>query len=243
MENIHSQSSTVFNQKLDDFSDSFNERKNANDKLIQTKVNEMLFSVNIAIHGQIEMLEFDPLIAKEAINSVNDIRSNLNRNNKKLKNLKDTIIQIAANMSNQKTPSFINRKNAPHFVKSVAESNEKRMDSIQKEYTALFQKLKKFKTIFYKVLPLKKRNLPQFSKSPLYSISQAPRFPQLPQITSAIDYFDYLSQTIPYSQSVIKEFHYFLSQVNNSLSNKTDITDFEQFRTEIKDIYLLHAIL
>lgn len=228
----YSSSSSILSKTVDSFYSSLEERTKSINDLVQQKVNEMLFSVNAAIRGQIEMLENGPHVAQDTLDTVHNLKLQVARTTQKVEDLKETLIQMAAGFDGSSKVEGLTRKTAPSTVRSAVDKDRKKLAQTNKKLADFEKEFLEFQDTFDTILPVKTRGFPQFIAPPQYNRKSTPEFPKMPAAQTVFDYFDFIAKAMPVVYSVLRELHAYILQIDATVAQKTDRGEFEQYTNE-----------
>jgi hypothetical protein len=148
IQNDYSVASGGINREMEKFEQVFEDRSADLSDLIEQKTNEMLFAVNAAIKGQIEMLEIGPFMTRDALNSLEKLKLRDSKVAQKIRDLKDSVIQIAASLDGPDRVDGLTFKNASAIIRLASERNRRTMEDMKSKFDKLSRDLGIFKDSF-----------------------------------------------------------------------------------------------
>lgn len=227
-------SSEVLENTVKDFKASMNERSESINQMMQTRLNEMLFSVNAAIRGELEMLDKSPMPTKQTLDDVNNLKLNFAKMNQKVDEIKDTIIQMAAAFDGEINIDKLSKKTVPSCIRCAANRDRTKLDENIEAVKRLKERIDSFEETFDRVLPYQDHSFPQFNNRDYnYDRKQSPTFPPLPQsVTSFDDFASYVSNVIPIIQTSIRGIHGYVSNLDAAVKSKVDKADYDTYQNQ-----------
>lgn len=230
--NDYTASSSKLSNTVNSFYDSLNERTNSINDLVQQKTNEMLFAVFKAIEGRMDQLEATPKMTKDAIDMITEAKLDMQKSNQKIDELSDIVVQMAAAFDGTPRVEGLKSKTAASCIRNAAERDRQTIADLSARFQEFTKDFLQFKKKFDEVLPVDTHGFPQFAKNPVYNRSDAPSFPFFPIVSNVFDYFKYIGKVMPYIQSVLREIHAYMCQIDAAVQQKTDRVEFEQYNDE-----------
>jgi hypothetical protein len=120
-------------------------------------------------------------------------------------------------------------KNAASIIRLAAERDRKNYEDMKAKFDRFSHEFWAFKDAFDMMLPFDQFGFPEWPKNVPYNLTDAPIFMSCPQAPSVYDYFYYMSKTFPYIQSVLREFHSYVTQLGMMVEQKVDRGEFDVF--------------
>ena len=227
-------SSIELRTTVHDFHSSIEQRSQTFNQLLQTKVNDMLFSVNAAIRGELEALEKTPVNTKQAIDDVHNMKLQVSKMEQKLDDLKETVIQMAAAYDGNMRFDTLSRKTVPSCVGNAASKDRARIDENANNIKEIGEKVDKFIDTFNRILPYQDTQFPQFNNKTVYNRKDVPSYPPLPNVSSFDDFSAYVCNVIPLMQNVSRELYNYITQVDAKVNITLEKKTFDSFQNEIR---------
>ena len=227
-------SSQELRTTVHDFHSSIEQRSQTFNQILQTKVNDMLFSVNAAIRGELEALEKTPVNTKQAIDDVHNIKLKVSKMEQKLDDLKETVIQMAAAYDGNMRFDSLNRKTVPSCVGNAAARDRTKIEENTAQIAEIGKKVDDFIETFNRILTYQDSQFPQFNNKNNYNRKDTPSYPPLPNVTSFNDFSSYVCDVVPILQNVSRELYSYISQVEAKVNITLEKKTFESFQNEIR---------
>lgn len=227
-------SSDVLSETVKKFKSSMDSRQNSINDLIQSKLSEMLFSVNAAIRSELEALDKTPVSTQEAIDEVHDMKLKVAKMSQKLDDVKDTVIQMAAAYDGTMKVDRLSRKTVPACVRVAATRDRNQLQQNTDDIDKIKKQLEEFSQTFNRILPYGDKEFPQFAKGVTYSRSDIPKFPDYPYVYSFNDFAQYTAYVIPLTEAILREMHSYVKQVDATLRSKLDQREYNVNQNEIQ---------
>ena len=216
------------------------ERNKAMDQEIQKKVNDMMMTLNAAIKREMEDISNKPATEKKTFDEVHTMKLNMSKVTQKVEDIKNTVIQMAAAYDGKLKVEQLSRKTVPSCVRLAAEKDRRQLDENKKAIEDIQKKLEDFSLTFDRILPYANNEFPQFLKGYIYSREEKPTFPVPPYIHSFHDFALYTTQVIPMMQTMIREIHTNVKDLESDTKEKLSHKQFNAFKGDIdKTIVLL----
>ena len=229
------QSSEVLKSTVNDFQSSIEQRSQSLHQILQTKINDMLFSVNAAIRGELETLEKTPVNTKQAIDDVHEMKLQVAKMSQKLDDLKETVIQMTVAYDGEMKFETLKRKTVPTCIENAAKRDRAKIQKNTDDITELSNKLDSFIETFNRILPYHDSNFPQFNNKLNYNRKEMPSYPPIPtSVLSFDDFASYVCDTVPMLENVTRELYSYISNTEAKANNALVASNFETFQTEIQ---------
>lgn len=228
-------SKLTLDQTVIDFHKSLEDNKTLVQNLIQNKLNEMLFSVNAAIRGHFETMDFDPTVCKKAMNNINNINVSINKLSSKVSDLKNSLMQMASAIDGQIGADNLNCSTASGVVRVALSRDRARIDSIDSNIKNISRKLNELSEAVNVALPYKDTQLPQFLNNYQFNRSDTPTFPPAPDVYSLHDLVQYLTTVVPMMQAMVRELFLYLQQVDAVCNDKIGRKEFSMFSDDTQN--------
>ncbi|OHS96724.1 hypothetical protein TRFO_37064 [Tritrichomonas foetus] len=228
----YTNSSSELSNTVNKFYDSLDQRTNSINALVQQKTNEMLFAVHKAIQGHMDMLEATPKMTKDAIDLIHEVKLDMQKSNQKIDELSDIIIQMGAAFNGTGAVEGLKKKNVANCIRNAAERDRGNVADLNSRFVNFTKDFMDFKRKFDLILPVDTCDFPQFVKSQIYNRTEAPAFPRFPTVNTVFDYFKYIGRAMPYLQTVLREMHAYICQIDAAVGQKTDRVEFERYHDE-----------
>jgi hypothetical protein len=234
MQNQYSASSSKFSKSVERFYSSLEESTRGINELVESKTSEMLFAVNAAIRGQMELLEKSPQMTQDAIDSLHQLKLLNAKLSQKVSDISDAVSNIAASFGGSTRVDGLTTESACSFIREAVDRDRKSVADMRNQLGKFSAVFNDFKEQFEVILPFQRLGYPQWTTNVCYNRSKVPTFPTFPHEASIYAYFSYISGTMPYVQAVLREFHSYLLQLDATVSQKADRGEFEMVTAKTK---------
>ena len=171
-------------------------------------------------------------MTKDAIDMITEAKLDMQKSNQKIDELSDIIVQMAAAFDGTPKVEGLKSKTAASCIRNAAERDRQTIANLTSRFQEFTKDFLLFKKKFDEVLPVDTHGFPQFIKNPVYNRSDAPTLPHFSPVTNVFDYFKYIGKSLPYIQSVLREMHAYICQIDAAVAQKTDRAEYEQYNDE-----------
>lgn len=209
------------------------ERNRGIDEAVQTKLNEMLFAVNAAIHKEIDELFKSEGSQKSATDEIRTMKLTLSKLTQKVDDVKGTLLQAAAAYDGKLNIEQLSRKTIPTCIRIAANNDRKLIQENKMELERIRNDFDDFSNTFNRILPYGDSEFPQFINGYIFSRDDAPTFPTAPYVHSFNDFAQYIAHVVPMMQSMIREIHANLKEIEQSNNEKLSQRQFNVFKTDL----------
>lgn len=229
---------------IDQFTVFLNSKTSSMDKLVEEKINQITLSINAAIEKEFEAKE-NFLRKKENENSILSLRREFDLLDQKAKVTRDRVVQIAGAIDDVSKPGTITHKNAASCVR-VAITRDREI--LRKCYQSVQNMEKTYDLVNSSITNVlsNEQAMPQFSNETTWNRTEPPSFPPIPIVSSLRDILLYVCEVIPIFEAVLREFYFYLQNIDSKVNNKMEKSFFGQFsesfektleffKTEIQD--------
>lgn len=227
-------SSDVLSETVKKFKSSLESRQETINDYVNSKLNEMLFSVNAAIRSELEALDKTPASTQQAIDEVHEMKLKVAKMSQKLDDVKDTVIQMAAAYDGTMKIDRLKRKTVPSCVRVAATRDRNQIQQNADDIDKMKKQFEEFTTTFNRILPYADRDFPQFAKGCTYSRNEIPKFPEYPYVYSFNDFASYTAKVIPLTESILRELHSYIKQLDATLRAKLDQREYNVNQNELQ---------
>jgi hypothetical protein len=227
-------SSSTFSKNIAAFYNSIEEKTRGVNELVESKTSEMLFAVNAAIRGQMELVGNAPPVGRDAFDSLHELKLSNAKLSQKVGDISDAVSKIAASFGGSAKVEGLTAESSCSFIREAVDRDRKSVIDMRNQLNKFSTDFNDFKEIFEEMLPFKRLGFPQWATEVCYNRSKVPTFPVLPQEASVFGYFSYIARTLPYIQSVLREFHSYLLQLDATVSQKADRGEFDMSLAKTK---------